>query len=581
MTLKPLEGEPQGWVGAGGDLVLRSATDTLSLAQCGGAFYQIAVVAEKPPGGWFCIFGPPTTVEALLDPQLARARRLERLHELLARVQRGRGLERLGELGAAVALRWDAHRGELSVRRDMFGRVPLVVAVERGASGGRGAGPAVSTRPALLHPWREPSRVLWSWETFASANDAPLREDFWPGVERIFPGEERRWRAGSWRSVARPWRDGAVERAKRAPQSPDSERFAQLLARSCRAVEREPGLVYTLSGGLDSSTLVALARDGRSSAVRSASMVSARHPGFDERGGIEAMVQRWRTRHRYVDIGDPDLWTPQSANPDVEDWGPVLIWEAPYMRHFFREIRGQASEHARTLVFGFGADQLLFSAWPHYLELAAGRASVAELRRMLGGAFARRDLRESVRILGSRVGLLPLWRACCRPAEDPRHQVIEGWKWEASMRAFERYRRSTGVRLAFPFLERELWKEMLARTPLELRWGAGPKANLRQILHHRAPDCVTFAPKSGLFDEVVAQGMLRLFGPGGVGTLAEAPAAISPVSAEHLRRTRAWLRAGAPADRPYEAAIARYATSFEAWLANVRALDDDLTSPGT
>ncbi|RDV38088.1 asparagine synthetase B family protein [Bradymonadaceae bacterium TMQ3] len=563
----PLKATLPGAILPVGDLLIQGHCGTPEILVSGPAVYQLALIAQDN-SGWLCILGPPSAGDPLLDPTLPMHERIARLHHLTSRSHHARGLAQLPDLGVAVALRWDARRRELSVRRDAFGRVPLVHSKhpEQVAEGG-----LVSTRPVLLAPFSAPLRPPDAWHYFSRAQDAPLRDDFWPGVQRFFPGEERRFVAGTWETTHRLWSRNRHPRSGRPHDDHADERFAQLLAHATRAAIREPGPVFTLSGGLDSTSLVALAREQKGHRnLATASMVSSRHPGFDERPTIETLVHRWRTSHRFVDIGAPELWSPQRANPGVEDWGPVVVWEAPYMRYFFATLRKGMAPDTCTLVFGFGADQLLFANELHYLEQIAAHATPELLRSLLLQAATRRRWRRAARVLAARTGLLTRWRARFRPDSDPRQGLLEGWKWEASMRAFERYRRDQGVRLAFPFLQRELWETMLASSPGELRHGGLPKAHLRKILHHRAPDALTFAPKGGLFDEVVACGLHRLFAPSSACSLSQQPPSHSPFTAEQRRVALDWLRQGAPPEKRYEAAVTRYLTSFESWLLTVQ-----------
>src|SRR5690554_788299 len=176
-----------GYIGPWGDLRL---VDPEVGPQSAGAYcYQIAIYFPNP-ASWFCLIGPPGTELAPLDPDRLPHQRLSALRRWVAEVETSQGLRNHRAHGAAAALRWDARRQELSIYRDTFGRVPLVF-----TPGGQDLSfPEVSTRPDELRPW-QPDMLLNPDDAHrdllrhvAVGQDCCAREDFIPGLHRVFPG---------------------------------------------------------------------------------------------------------------------------------------------------------------------------------------------------------------------------------------------------------------------------------------------------------------------------------------------------------------------------------------------------------
>ncbi|TXD35110.1 hypothetical protein FRC96_12050 [Lujinxingia vulgaris] len=544
-----------------GDVAVCVGEGSGELQKSKGDFYQLAAMSE-PDGSWFCLVGPPTAREPALDPTRPTSERRRRIARLASELSPQRGLSGLKLVDrVCVALRWDARRGELSVRRDHFGRVPLVHREEGRAST---ASTSVSTRPALITAWRASDTPPPLWQDFLQGRDSRARADFWPGVERVFPGEERRWRAGRWQSVFRPWDERAKASASlRHTRTEEPDQAEHLLQRLVGVLQRhlaEPDPVFAMSGGIDSTTLVAL-RSERERGVRTASMVSSRHPAFDERARIDALVAHFHTEHRFVDIGSPTLWTPEQADPGWPDLGPQLLWDAPYTRHFLSALRTDA----HSAIFGIGADQLLLSLPVLHLEERARVANLSQLTTLMTQASSSRD---RLRLLAAKARLSPAIRRWRGGLVDRRPLLFEGWKWDLSMRALERFRRHSGLRFSFPFLDDDLWELGLTLSHRQRRWQGQAKGPLRRALQERIPADLPQQGHHSIFNELTAEGLLRLFGPegpwGDVLLSANLPGPL--LHGEAQRQTLQWLRDGAPWRPTAPATTARYLTSIAMWL---------------
>jgi asparagine synthase (glutamine-hydrolysing) len=206
-----------------------------------GRLFDRDVLAAGLPGGGPC--------QAVSDAALALA---------VYRHQGAAGLARLeGEFALAA---WDGVDRRLVVARDPLGSWPLYWA--RGA-----AGLAVSTRLRALAGWRgdetpDPDFLAWFLMTTPGGVELPGEQTAYRGVGRVLPGAILALDASGRSETLRrwDWEDGVPDLAALTPREAGA-RFAELFRHAVRRRIGRGSIAAHLSGGMDSSSVVCVARD--------------------------------------------------------------------------------------------------------------------------------------------------------------------------------------------------------------------------------------------------------------------------------------------------------------------------------
>ncbi|MES2124993.1 MAG: asparagine synthase (glutamine-hydrolyzing) [Gemmatimonadota bacterium] len=303
---------------------------------------------------------------------------------------------------------WDARTRQLELVRDRYGIKPLYWS-HHGDTIGFG-----SEMKALLPlvPHRTPdSSTLASLAIYQMRTD--LRATTLREIRQIPPGtgitvhDER---VEEW-----PWLDDAAEQAA-APRSHDAETLRVLLDRSVELhLRSDVDVGACLSGGLDSSALVALAAPRLPYSLHSYSVV---YPGtaFDERHFVHDVLARYPSVVHH------------ESHPDGRDALDVLdkvVW------HFEEPLWGEASyswwhvmklvgtHGTKVVINGQGADELLAGYpyyYPSYLRELAVRGRWATARRELQAEASHQSMSQPA-LARSLLG--PVWPGWLRRAARP------------------------------------------------------------------------------------------------------------------------------------------------------------------
>ena len=201
-------------------------------------------------------------------------------------------LDRL--IGMFAFLIWDEREKRLFAARDRFGVKPLYYHI------GVGGGIWLASEIKALHAAgiaAEPDEVSWASYLTHGLSDHSERT-FWKGVRQLPPGHYLTWRNGESRITR--WYDLAQasgEEYDSRPVEETSEEYLSLLTDSVRLRFRSDVPVgVNLSGGLDSSTLLALIKtvQGESSDARAFTFTCG-DPKYDELPWTRQTLAR--TRH--------------------------------------------------------------------------------------------------------------------------------------------------------------------------------------------------------------------------------------------------------------------------------------------
>ncbi len=281
---------------------------------------------------------------------------------------------------------WDARRRRLLLARDRVGKKPLFYHDGPGLFAFASEAKALLAHPGVPHE-RDPEAL----PLFLTYGYVPTPGSFYRGIRALPPGHllvateegteapRRYWRAR--------FRSGWPREAAPAPMSDAEaeERFRTLLR---AAVERrlvaDVPLGAFLSGGLDSSTVVALMAEVAPSRVKTFTIGFAGHTEYDERAHARVVAERFATEH-----------TEFVVEPKALELIDRLVWhhDGPF---------GDSSAVPTYLLSELTRTKVTVA-----LNGDGGDEVFAGYLRLYGGALSERVPRAAFRALGSLLSLLP------------------------------------------------------------------------------------------------------------------------------------------------------------------------------
>ena len=462
-------------------------------------------------------------------------------------------LQRL--IGMFAFALWDAESRQLILARDRFGEKPLFY-------GWSGADLVFGSELKALaaHPEWAPSLDRAALTAFMRYSYVPAPATIWAGVRKLPAASFVRFAAdaatGSWPIPQPYWsmRDGVVA-AQADRISNETEAIEQLEQLLSVAVKRQSlsdvPLGAFLSGGVDSSTIVALMQAQASRPVRTFSI------GFTEGGYNEAEDARRVAQHLGTD--HTELYVDARTAMEVIPKLP-RIYDEPFAdssqipTHLVAQL---ARRHVTVALSGDAGDELFGGynrhVWGGTLQARLGRLPMP-LRRAIGaiiGAIAPEPAdtilkalqpmlpaRLKVRHAGDQVAKLGriiaadgfdgLYRTLCSIDQDPARTVVAGeerasWAGEEMrqlateldpldlmtladslsylsddiLQKVDRAAMAVALETRVPFLDKDV-VEFSARVPagMKVRDGRG-KWLVRQVLYRHVPAEMIDRPKTG------------------------------------------------------------------------------------
>ena len=426
--------------------------------------------------------------------------------------------------GAFAAAAWEKEPRTLTLLRDPAG--------ERGLYWSR-------TPRGLLFA-SEPAQILASGQVSREVNELALLAyllgappdpawSFFTQVHRAPEGCQVRLTAERI-EVDRYWHWTATEAWPR--QSPDaaSELAHRLQAAVERRLARQGETGVLLSGGLDSSTIAALAAgtlEGRSRSLRAFTWTSQRGDGIDETRLSRALI---RSRPNVVErpLEADALW-PLSRYPEAyadcnspeTNTYPDLLWST---------LEAAREQGVTVLMNGLGGDAVVGWLAPELSLLLSGRLSgLARRWRASGSAPWRAGLFREARSLATRRRLpewltpraremaraagfdrSPLgWRALSSPCRFRRHALASPSQASALER-LERLGRRAGVELSAPWCAPELGALAMSIPGCALEEAPPAKRLLRAAMAGRLPaEILDAGTAKGRTSQLQARGLLR------------------------------------------------------------------------
>jgi asparagine synthase (glutamine-hydrolysing) len=274
---------------------------------------------------------------------------------------------------------FDAARRRLFLARDRFGVKPLVFHAAPGLFAF-----ASETKGLLAHPAVPADPDLGTLGAFLGLGAVDEGErTFLLGVRRLAPGHALTVDLASGALAVRRWYALPAAGAAEA----DGAGLRARLEDSVRVRLRSDVPIGTcLSGGLDSSSIVALTRrlQGEPGEGRLAFSAVFDDPGLDERRYMEAVARATGVTHRVVTPTAADLAAdlPALARAQDEPFGSSSVYAQ------YRVMRLARESGVTVLLDGQGADEVLGGYHYHYGPWLAGIARARGLRAAMRAASA-------------------------------------------------------------------------------------------------------------------------------------------------------------------------------------------------
>lgn len=250
---------------------------------------------------------------------------------------------------------WDKERGRLLIARDRFGEKPLYYGVF-----GDSLYFASEPKALFAHPEVPRSMDRDAVFLYLSFDYVPAPRSIYEGIRKLPAGHRLTWESGKLK-IDRYW-DISFQKAAKAPSENEaSERLLELLSESVeRRLVSDVPLGVLLSGGIDSSTVAALASKHSPGKVKTFSI------GFEEASFDESSHARLVARHLGTEHHEEILSVAAAAGlvSEIADWLDEPLSDASLLPTFL--LSGFVRRHVTVALGGDGGDEI-FAGYPMYL----------------------------------------------------------------------------------------------------------------------------------------------------------------------------------------------------------------------
>jgi asparagine synthase (glutamine-hydrolysing) len=295
-----------------------------------------------------------------------------------------RAVERLRGMFAFAI--WDAREAKLFLARDRFGEKPLFLREEGGAFY------FASEIKALLVPAGRPAvdeSAVWDYLAFRYV---PGPKTLLAGIRKLAPGTCATWKDGRV-TERRYW--SAPDRQPSSPSSPGGEKDfeAEVLRKLDEAVEMQmvsdvPFGAF-LSGGLDSSTIVALMTRHNPKVKTFSVGFGGKESTYSELGYAGVVAKHFATDHHEL-VVDPEHL--MEHLPRLVAYRDAPVTEPSDIPIYM--LAKEASKSVKMVLTGEGSDELLGGYPKHVFERFAGA-----YQSMVPGAIRHRLIQPLARSL--------------------------------------------------------------------------------------------------------------------------------------------------------------------------------------
>jgi asparagine synthase (glutamine-hydrolysing) len=264
-----------------------------------------------------------------------------------------------GEFAFAL---WDGRRRKTLLVRDRLGVKPLYYTEHDGALIFASEIKAILEHPGI--PRRVDLEALYHYLTFFTT---PAPSTLFAGIRKLPPGHLLTW-DGRSRPVLRPyWQlaEAATRVARTESEWVEAVREHVRLAVDARMMSDVPVGVF-LSGGIDSSTALALMAQGSGPPVETFSVGFRDNPAYNELDYARLAAKRFGANHHEVLIGHEDMieYLPSLIYHQDEPLADPVCVPLYYLSRLARE------HGVKVVQVGEGADEL-FAGYPGYLVALA------------------------------------------------------------------------------------------------------------------------------------------------------------------------------------------------------------------
>ena len=252
-----------------------------------------------------------------------------------------------------------------------------------------------------------------------------------------------------------------------------------------------------LSGGLDSSLLVALLAESGASGLKTFTVGFEDQP--EEKGSefeySDPVAERYATEHFKFEIPNSEVLTrlPEAVDQMSE---PMVAQDAVA----FYLLAGQVSRHVKAVQSGQGADEV-FGGYFWYPRMAEAQGAAID---RFGPLYFDRDHAEYLRTVAPAYATDDVTAAYIaeRLAEPDADEFIDQVLRldvttlivDDPVKRVDNMTMAWGLEARVPFLDHEL-VELAASMPPELKFRSGGKHVLKQVARGRIPDAVIDRPK--------------------------------------------------------------------------------------
>jgi asparagine synthase (glutamine-hydrolysing) len=343
-----------------------------------------------------------------------------------------RCVERLDGMFAIAV--WDERRRELFLARDRLGKKPLYWARTPA-----GLVFASEIKALLRHPAVSADLDVRAFHDYLTFVCAPAPSTMFAGISKLSPAERMTvGEAGDIRSDIywTPMSSQAAAEVAECSEHELEERLLELLRASIakRMMSDVPFGVF-LSGGVDSSTNVALMSELMSEPVRTFSVAFREHERYNELEYARQIARRFGTDHHEVliDAGDLVSFLPEMVHHQDE---PIADWVCVPLYYVSKLARDSGTVVVQV---GEGSDEL-FHGYQGYIDSVARRrrywepfqhapALVRNLVAGSAGELARhsgRGILHAQYVVDAAAGRLPFWGGAICYTGELKRQILAG-----------------------------------------------------------------------------------------------------------------------------------------------------------
>lgn len=287
---------------------------------------------------------------------------------------------------------WDEVRGRLLLGRDRLGIKPLYYRLAEGrlqfASEAKALLPLMPGRPRLCRD---------AFERFLVHRYVPDPDCLFEGIQKLRPGHTLQWADGEAADVCY-WSPLPFLEAEALSESAAVEQLEERLRRAVdERLMSDVALGAYLSGGLDSSLIVALMAELSRDPVRTFSVAFPGAGRYDESAQARAVAGRFATEHRELAAGVHDLDLLREVvwhlDEPMGDAATLPTWR----------MAEATKPHATVVLTGEGADELFagYAKYPVLLALERTRSVARHPARALASLFRDTRMRRGLAYAGS------------------------------------------------------------------------------------------------------------------------------------------------------------------------------------